>query len=301
MTGRISFILGMVLIGSFFVVNKPIVAEVPVFIASEIRLALGALCLLGVVCFRRASIGRIQRADWPPIVLQTLLGVVLFSIFALNGLKYTSAMNAGIIMGITPVAILFLAVLGKKDRLDRFSASAAVLASAGAIALNTTHADQGGVSSQAWLGNLLVFLAMLGEAVFISAGRFTARPLHPLLLSTAMASVGALMFAPLAASQWSAWDASAVGPLTWAYLVYAGIGITVIGVFLMNFGANHLPMATTATFSAFMPASSCILAVWLLGEHVQLAHVIGFVLIVAGALLTVFRSQPRAAIPVQAA
>lgn len=295
MKSRLSLMLGMALIGSFVVVNKQIVAEVPVFIASEIRLGLGALCFLALMAVQSGPIGRLQRSDWPPILFQVLVGVVLFSIFALNGLRYTSAMNAGIIMGMTPVAILFLAFVGKKDVLDGLSIAAALLACAGAVALNT--ADSGaaeGDASKIWLGNVLVFFAMLGEAVFISAGRFTKRPLHPLLLSTAMASAGALMFIPLAASQWSGWNAAAVSPSTWVYLAYSGVGITVIGVFLMNYGAGRLPMTTSATFSAFMPASSCLLAVLLLGERMQAAHFVGLALILSGALLTVRHEWKRA-------
>jgi drug/metabolite transporter (DMT)-like permease len=300
MKGRVSLMLGMALIGSFVVVNKRIVAEVPIFIASELRLGLGALCLLALAWRRRSSIGRLHAADWPTLLFQVLIGVVLFSIFMLNGLRHTSAMNAGIIMGMTPVAILFLAFLGRKGHLDGRSIVSAALACAGAIALNTAAADDAN-APRAWLGNLLVFLAMLGEAVFISAGRFTRRPLHPLLLSTAMACSGALMFLPLAATQWHQWQASAVSAATWGCVAYSGIGITVIGVFLMNYGAARLPMATSATFSAFMPASSCVLAVLMLGERMQPAQLAGLVLILAGALLTVRRGGDEPAAPARAA
>jgi drug/metabolite transporter (DMT)-like permease len=108
--------LGMVLIGSFFVVNKQIIREVPIFFASEMRLLIGSIVLYAIGIWRRDISLRITWVDIKTIAFQVFFGVFLFSIFSLSGLKRTSAINGGIIMGLTTVVILLLGLFVKRER-----------------------------------------------------------------------------------------------------------------------------------------------------------------------------------------
>jgi drug/metabolite transporter (DMT)-like permease len=84
-------------------------------------------------------------------------------------------------------------------------------------------------------------------------------------------------------------------------VLYSGIGITAIGVFLMNYGAAKIPMATAATLSTLMPASTCLLAIFFLNETLRGAQIIGLGLILGGALLTVGMQRHSAPIIPRAA
>lgn len=285
----IAFMFGMVLIGSFFVVNKQIVREVPVFLASEMRLLTGSVFLYVIGLLRRDISLRIERADVRIILFQVFFGVFLFSIFSLNGLKQTSAVNSGIIMGLTPVVILLLGVFVKRERMAGHAFASCLIAFAGVIALQMGRT--GASDGASFQGDMLVFLAMLGEAVFITAGRFTKGAVHPLAMSAFMSLIGALMFLPLALASMQSFDWASVSPVTWACVLYSGIGITAVGVFLMNYGAAKIPMSTTAALSALMPASTCILALVLLNEGLHAAQVLGLGLISTSAMLAVMRRR----------
>ena len=289
----LSFMMGMILIGSFFVANKQIVREVPVFLASEFRLLTGALCLYALGLASPGVSLRINRGDVKLIVVQVFFGVFLFSIFSLNGLKQTSAVNSGIIMGMTPAAILLLGLFVKRERMTAYALASCAVACVGVAVLQLARTGEGGGAASV-RGDMLVFLAMLGEAVFITAGHFVKGVVHPLAMSAFMTFLGALMFLPLAIAELQGFQWGEVGLLTWACVLYSGVGITAIGVFLMNYGATGIPMATAASLSALMPASTCVLAIVFLRETFGPAQMLGLGLIVASALLAVVQQRRMA-------
>ncbi len=274
----------MFIIGSFFVANKLIVIDVPVFVASEIRLATGAILLFLVSIFYTGASFKIDTGDLKIIVLQVFFGVFLFSIFSLNGIKSTSAINSGIIMGMTPVAMMLLAIFAKKEKVGGTAIVAGLIAFAGAVSLNLANATNNSGSSLR--GDGLVFLAMLGEAVFITAGKFTRNQINPLIMSALMAGIGALMFLPLALISAHNLNWSEISMTSWVLMLYSGIGISALGVLLMNYGSRKLPISTAASLTALMPASTCILAVAFLDEKFKSAHILGLGLIFASALLS---------------
>lgn len=289
----LSFMMGMLLIGSFFVANKQIVREVPIFLASEFRLLAGASCLYLLGLLSPGVSMRIERGDVKLIVVQVFFGIFLFSIFSLNGLRQTSAVNSGIIMGMTPAAILSLGLFVKRERISVYALASCAMACAGAAVLQFARSGEGdGVASAQ--GDLLIFLAMLGEAVFITAGRFVKGAVHPLAMSAFMTCLGALMFLPLAMVQALGFQWGAVSHATWLWVLYAGVGITAIGVFLMNYGAAGIPMATTASLSSLMPASTCVLALVFLQESFGPGQLLGLALIVVSALLAVVQRRRTA-------
>lgn len=285
----IAFILGMIFIGSFFVVNKQIVREVPVFLASEIRLLSGSCFLYLIGAFRKDISLHINRIDIRMILLQVFFGIFLFSLFSLNGLKRTSAVNSGAIMGLTPVFLLILGLFIKREKLTSRTLGIFLIACIGVIILQIGQTDRSMSSSLS--GDILIFFAMIGESIFISASQFIKGAVHPLAMSAFMTFIGSLMFMPLALFTMQGFDWTSVDAMTWASVLYSGIGITAIGVFLMNYGAAKIPLSVTATLSTLMPASTCLLAVVFLHEELNKFQIIGLCLILSSALFTVSRSK----------
>src|SRR5687767_3031747 len=88
-----------VLLGSYLVASKLILREVPVFTATFIRLVSAALVLAVYVAVTRSA-GRVRpgRRDSVVLFTQALLGVFLFSVFAMYGVTFTGAIEANVIL-----------------------------------------------------------------------------------------------------------------------------------------------------------------------------------------------------------
>jgi drug/metabolite transporter (DMT)-like permease len=69
-----------------------------------------------------------------------------------------------------------------------------------------------------------------------------------------------------------------------SYLMFLGIGIgvQVIGWFLINYSQGYLPASTVAPTLLGQPVITFLLAYFILKEHLSLWHILGGVIVVIG-------------------
>src|SRR5207247_9995200 len=84
-------------------------------------------------------------------------------------------------------------------RVPRARAGGIALAVVGILAINVSAPAAPPAGATALLGNLLVFGAVVSEAVFIICGRVAAARVAPLVAATTVSVLGFLMFLPSAA------------------------------------------------------------------------------------------------------
>lgn len=268
-----------VFVGSLVVVGKLIAASLPLFLASALRSAIGAVLLLGLLLWREGRLPRPTRRDWLYLFLIALMGMFLFSVFLLYGLRLTTATEGGIVISTAPALLGVCAFLFMGERLTALRALAIALAVVGMIVL---RAESGNEGAGSWLGNLLVFGAAVGEALFTALGKAVARTLPPLAIATYVTLLGLLMFLPFAA--WEAWhfDLAAARPLDWLPVVYYGIFITAGAFLLWYWGIAHVPASTAAVFLGILPVSAVALSYGLLGEPFRWSHLAGLAAVLGG-------------------
>ncbi len=273
-----------VLLGSYLVASKLILREVPVFTATFVRLVSAAL-VLGLYLLLRPPGGppvRPGRRDGAVLFAQTLLGVFLFSVFAMYGVKLTGAIEAGVLLGMVPISISLVAVVFLRERLSIRRGLGIAVAVAGAAGINALSASGPGGGSHELLGALLLVCAVLCEAVFVTFGKLLARPIPPAKLSLILSVTGALLFAGPAVAET---DWSALGQIswqTWALMVYTGVAINGIAVVLLYDSLDSVDTTVVAAFTALTPVSGAILSVVLLGEKLHAYHLAGMLLVVLG-------------------
>ncbi|MET9434822.1 DMT family transporter [Streptomyces sp. NPDC006551] len=272
-----------VLLGSYLVAGKLILEEVPVFTATFFRLVSAVAVLAVYVALKSPGRVRPGRRDSTVIFAQALLGVFLFSVLAMYGVKYTGAIEAGVILGMVPISICLVAVLFLRERLSARRRIGIVIAVLGAAGINALSAGgSGGGGSNEVLGALLLVGAVLCEAVFVTFGKLLSRPIPPAMLSLILSVVGALMFLGPAAVETSLAELSQISWQTWALMVYTGVAINGVAVVLMYDSLDSVDTAVVAAFTALTPVSGAILSVLLLGEELHAYHLAGMVLVVTG-------------------
>jgi drug/metabolite transporter (DMT)-like permease len=177
----IELTLAMAIVGSSVVVGKLLIASFPVFLGARLRFAIASAVLLPMLIGREKGIPSITRKDWLFLFLQILTGVFLFSIFLLYGLKWTTAAESGIISSTTPAVLGLIAFLFLKERLTRNKVIGIAFTLFGIIAINligtTASAERG---TNPLLGNLLVFGAVVGEALFTIFRKVVSEKVTPL-------------------------------------------------------------------------------------------------------------------------
>lgn len=270
----------MILVGSTMVVGKVINAQFPVMLACGLRFAI-ASALLVPWLIKKEGWPRLALRDWIILILMALCGQFGFTILLLEGLKRTSALEAGLISSTTPAMMALVALVVLRERLTLVRAGAVVLAAAGLAVVTVGPQDHGPVSADSWLGNLLVLGAVAGEAVFLLLRKTIRAELSNLAVSTLLSFLGLVMFLPPAGYLALNFTWDRVDWSGWAAIIYFGAFFTVAAYLFWFRGVTKVSGQTAGVFSAVMPISAGLLAWLFLGEALTWTHLLGGGLVLA--------------------
>jgi len=286
--GYLYLTLAMVLVGSTVVASKIAAAGLPPFTATALRFALALPCFLVLL---RVSGQRLPRPGWRDgalLLVQGLAGTAGYTALLMAGLRATSALDAGVILGTLPVVSAVVAVLVLGERPRPALIATVLLAGVGLYVLQP--AARGAGSST---GNALVFGAVLCEALFILLNKRVRIAMSPLALSTLMSAIGLAASLPFALAERG--SMAAVTPAALLAVGYYALLPTVGGFLLWYAGTARVGGTEAALFTALAPVAALLLAALLLDEPVgprQFAG-IAFVLAAVGVSAWPATRQPQ--------
>lgn len=269
----------MAIVGSSVVVGKILVRELPVFVSSALRYGIASVLLFALL----RSFPPVPRAVRAVLFWQALTGVFLFSVFLLYGLQWTTAAESGVITAATPAVMALLSWIFLRERPQGRTLAGMALAIGGIGVLHLGGSALG--TSEHWLGTVLVFGAVVGEALFTLLGKVASRTLSPLAIAFYMAVLGFGMFLPFAIPETLAFDFGAVTWRGWAALLYYAAVVTVAGFVLWYRGVAKVEASTAAVFTGVLPVSAVLLAHFVLGEELGARHAVGIVLVLVAIAL----------------
>ena len=224
----------MVLVGSTVIASKIIGTGLPPFTAAALRFAIALPFLVLIMRMSRTPWPRPGAGDWLLLVIQSTAGSVGYTALLILGLRLTSAADAGVIIGTLPVVSAAIAVLILGERPRPMVIFAIGLAAAGVFAI-AARSHNGAASS--FLGNSLIFAAVLCEGLFILLNKRLAVPIPPLAQSTLMTGIGLIVALAPAFIEMPA--LASVSAASVAAVVYYALVPTVGGYLLWYGGLEH--------------------------------------------------------------
>ncbi|PAD69862.1 EamA family transporter [Bacillus sp. 7586-K] len=282
----VKVILAMIIVGSSVVAGKLLAQSFPVFLASELRFLVATIIMIPIL-IRIEGFPSIQKREMLILFLQGLFGVFLYSIFMLYGLTFTTAIEAGIITSTIPAVTGGLAFLFLKERLTKSVSVGILLAVLGTLIINVVgSASDIERGSSPIFGNLLIFGAVICEALFIILGKFVSQRVSPLAISTIVSVLGTILFLPLSLYEGAKFNFEGVTMAEWGLILYFGIVVTVIAFILMYQGVSKVPASTVGVLTGVLPISSVLLSVLILGEKISFFHFIGISFTLTAILLS---------------
>jgi len=287
--------IAMIIIGSFVVIGKFILEEVPVFLASELRLLIANFILIPLFYFKEKKLPKVNKKDARIFIIQAFVGVFLFSVCTLYGLKYTTALESGLILSCTPAVMALIAYFFLKEKLGATKLIGILFTVLGTMSINIIGTvATGNVNAISIFGNFLIFLAVIGDAVFFSFGKLLSDRWSPLAISMILSILGSIFFLPLAVYEALHIDFSSISLSVWGWIIYTGTIVTVVAVILMNQGLKKVPASVASVFTALTPVSTVLLSSIFLKESIYWYHLLGMVFILLGILmLTNTNKEPK--------
>jgi drug/metabolite transporter (DMT)-like permease len=257
----------MALVGSYVALSKPLVAALPVFLLAWLRFAIGAIAMLRWLR-KPASEAPLTPALHGWLFLESFLGNFLFSLFMLAGVSMTSAVSAGVIMASIPAVVAILSALFLGERIAGRTLTAIALAATGIALLALTKAPSDGNAPQqpTWLGNLLVFAAVICEASYAVIGKKLTGAMGPRRISALINLWGLVLMTPLGLWAARSFDFAGVASGIWLLLVFYALAASVWTVWLWMTGLRHVPASQAGVFTVMLPVSAALVGVFVLDE-----------------------------------
>ncbi|MBP6895149.1 MAG: DMT family transporter [Pseudacidovorax sp.] len=288
--------LSMTLVGSYVALSKPLVATFPVLLLAWLRFGIAALAMPHWLR---------KPADEPPmtgrtrglVFLESFLGNFLFSIFMLFGVRMTSAVSAGVIMAAIPAMVAIGSWLFLRERIGARVVAAIGCAAAGigllALAPHQAHADAtGGGPAMPWLGNLLVFCAVLCEAAYAVIGKSLTGRLGPRRISALINLWGFALSTPFGVALAWNFDFAAVPAGMWMLLVAYALAASIWTVWLWMTGLKGgVPASQAGVFTVMLPVAAALVGVFVLGESLSALQLLAFAAALAGVVLATWPSR----------
>lgn len=265
-------LLATLLFGSSYVVVKLGVSEIDPLLYSTMVFSIGAVLVLCYTIIRgtfKLGIFRHWEAWAAPLVTFALVG------FQYIGLSYTTASTGALIIGANVLLVAPLAALIFHERLGRLRILGLLVGVLGLFVL-TTKLDVSSVSSDAWLGNVLLIGSSACIALTFILSRFALRHMYfdqwtlCINLFTPILLFGAwLLFGSRSTMS------SDLLPL----ILYVGILCTALPTMLWVRALDWISVVTSSTITLSESAFAVILSICFLSESVDVFVIVGAALV----------------------
>jgi drug/metabolite transporter (DMT)-like permease len=282
--GLLEVVLAMVFAGSSVVVGKLLSVRIPVFLSLELSLCAALVAILPAQLARRHEFRLLGVRDLFYMFLQALFGIVLFRVFTLYGLHFTSALSAGAITSAAPAVMAVIAAVVLREKLGHGSTIGVGLTVAGLIFMNLWgRSPAEGPGSLA--GNLLVLAATVCEALLTVFRKGSGGRTGSITNTTVLVAMSGVMMLPFAFLDLRGFPLTKIDAVGWISVIYYGAVATVIAYILWGHGTLRIPAYRTGIATAALPVSAVVLSALVLGEPLVPRYLAGCAAVIAGIIM----------------
>jgi drug/metabolite transporter (DMT)-like permease len=276
-----------------FLIAKQTLVTIPPLALAMMRMAGAALFLGVVLAFRARGARPIPRSSWPEIILLGVIGVTINQTAFLAGLKHSTPTHAALLYALTPACVQLLTLLAGEETLSRRRAAGIVLALAGAAAIISVRAPGQAVADTRH-GDLLIAIGVVAWAIYSARAPRHVRAIGAIRFTGATLIAGALAALPFGVVPVLALDLGRIPTAAWLGLGFLIVFTSGLAYALWTVAMKGLTATQVAVFVNFQPVLTALLSIWLLGEALTPALLLGGGLVCLGVMLTQSEARPLA-------
>lgn len=284
--GYTELALAQCCVGINVISGKFLISFFPIFLLLAIRFAIGLAGMLAIAYvnnIRHLNIYNhfmsLTLKDKLLLMFQAACGGFLFNVLILYGMQTTSAISAGIISSITPIMIFILAATFLREKINFQKSLAIVIVIMGLITLNMGKTS--GSMKGALVGNCLVLLAVIPEALFTILSKSVGKKISGMEAVILVNLFNLILFIPFAAISLINFHPKNFNISLYGQVLIYGISGGIMFFLLWYRGLTKINANTAALFTGIMPVSTTVLAFLFLNEPINGSEIIGMVLVIA--------------------
>jgi drug/metabolite transporter (DMT)-like permease len=230
---------------------------------------------------------RVERKDWVLLAFSSLFGVVINQIFFIAGLKYTTPINAAVLMVTTPILVLVISTLVNREKLSLLKSLGVLLGAGGTLMLIMS---KGSLSFSGNLkGDIFILINAISYAIYLVMIKPLMNKYSPITIMNWIFIFGLIPVIPLGLqdavnAQWSLFT-----PDLWAAFFYVLIFTTIIAYLLNAAALKKVETSIVGVYIYLQPVMATVIALATGKDMLTLDKLIPGLMIVSGVYLASFR------------
>jgi len=245
---------------------------------------LSALLLFWLLYLLKPGKAGIQQKHIPRFLICALTGVVINQLLFVKGLSLTTSIHASLLSLGTPIFITFIAAWILKERLNLTKITGLVLGISGA-GLLILMKDNTHTGNNLLLGDTMVLFNSVSYAFYMVLVRPLMKVYSPFQVIRWVFTFGFVMMLPFAWSdfantQWHTFQLS-----QWLILGLVCIGATFLAYLFNIYGISVIGASASGSYIYTQPVFAAIVAIAIMGEHLNLLKILSALLIFSGVYL----------------
>lgn len=247
-------------------------------------------CLLFWLLSLMLPAEKIQRSDLLRLGLASVFGVALNQTIFLNGLNFTTPIDASIIMTATPILVLIFARILLKEPVTVFKMIGIGFGATGAILL-IVYSGEIGFGNEHLVGNLLIIVNAASYAVYLVIVKPLLDRYHPVTVMRWIFLFGLLWISPagipaVIRTDWMNLPGGIIGSI-----LYVTVAVTFLAYLLNLYSLKHVKPITVSIYIYSQPVIASIVAMLFLQDILTVVKVISALMVFLGVYFVSYSSS----------
>lgn len=229
---------------------------------------------------------KINKKDLPLFIIAAGIGITVYFYFENNGVKYTSASIASIIIGAIPVFSVIAEVLIYKKKMTKVLVGSVILSVIGVgmiVGLDLQDLENGG----SIIGYLMMFGAVISWIIYSIANKPLFERYDQGVITFYQSLIGLLFFLPFMPFETNQWDKIFTMNI-FLHVFFLAAFASALGFYLYLKGLDYLGISESSIYINLIPVVTVIISFFWLGETLSLMQLVGGGLVIASVYIMNF-------------
>lgn len=298
MTKRVWAILAATLASTIYGINHTLAKGLmPDYILPKgfilLRVLGAAILFWGISFFVKTE--KIDRKDWPRILLCTVCGMVINMVFFFEGLNLSTPINSSVIITLSPIVLFVLSAIFIREKITIQKSIGAFIGLLGALLLVFFTVSSSTNAPNIPLGNLFFIINVIAYSVYLIVVRPLTRKYSSITLMKWFFLFAVLINLPIGLQEFKtvSWSALPVDAL-WQ-MGFVVVGTTFMTYLLNIYALKELSASTLGVFIYMQPVLGIAYAILVGADKLDVIKILSMLLVFVGVyVVSVKPSRKRA-------
>ena len=224
---------------------------------------------------------KIDRADFPRLILSSLLGISINQMMFFTGLNHTTPVDAAIINSANPIMVLLFSSWILKEKIGTSRLGGILLGAAGALILilfgNPLPTKTGHFN-----GNMFILVNTAAWSLYLAISNPLMVKYNPFIMMKWMFLIGFIGIFPFSIRQALLIDFASFDSYTWFSILYVIIGTTFMAYFFITYSLKRLSSAVVAYYTYLQPVLVAAIGIIIFAGTISWIKIISGLLVFVG-------------------